>query len=140
MDYVRIEINCCFLLEILKCENNKSVLCVFHIRLLNNQTKQALKPISNSSRFKFLPMKTILLVLVSSFCHNRSGDPSNISWTPCPDHQKPTDVRQNSTSKSIQQSKSPETRISPPCLGRRGYLSFCRYPHYVGTTELQATC
>lgn len=51
--------------------------------IVSNHSKQPLKPFSNSCASKFFPMKTILFVLGSLGPHSRSGEPWNISWTPC---------------------------------------------------------
>lgn len=48
-----------------------------------DHSKQALNPFSNSCPFKFFPMNTILFTLGSSGPHIRSGEPWNMSWTPC---------------------------------------------------------
>lgn len=48
-----------------------------------NYNKQALKPFSSSFASKFFPMKTSLFTLGSSEPHGLSGEPWNISCTPC---------------------------------------------------------
>lgn len=48
-----------------------------------NYNRQALKPCSSSSLSRFFPINTSLFTLASSAPHSLSGEPWNMSWTPC---------------------------------------------------------